>query len=118
MPEVQEENKNGKQFVTVCPVRLNVKRESGFVFIDEMSDAVDNNFNRAARFHGTDTNGSTAGDDVTWFKGHVMGDHADQFEWAENHVGNRIILAFLIVQNGFDNQFVRIVDTGNNAGAE
>ena len=99
-------------------VRLNVKRESGFVFIDEMSDAVDNNFNRAARFHGTDTNGSTAGDDVTWFKGHVMGDHADQFEWAENHVGNRIILAFLIVQNGFDNQFVRIVDTGNNAGAE
>ena len=58
------------------------------------------------------------GDDVAWFKGHVMGDHADQFEWTENHVGNRIILAFLIVQNGFDNQFVRIVDTGNNARAE
>lgn len=81
-----------------------------------MSNTIDNNFNCAARFHGTDADGSTAGDDVAWFKGHVMGDHADQFEWTENHVGNRIILAFLIVQNGFDNQFVRIIDTGNNAG--
>ena len=99
-------------------VRLNVIRGSGFVFVDEMSNTIDNNFNCAARFHGTDADGSTAGDDVAWFKGHVMGDHADQFEWTENHVGNRIILAFLIVQNGFDNQFVRIVATGNNAWAE
>lgn len=47
-----------------------------------------------------------------------MGDHADQFEWTENHVCNRIVLAFLIVQDGLDNQFVRIVDSGNDARAE
>ena len=83
-----------------------------------MTDAIDNHFDCAAGLHGTDTDRSTAGNDIARFESHVMRDHADQLEWRENHVADRIILAFLTIQDSLDDKFVRVVDSGNNTRAE
>ena len=58
-----------------------------------------------------------AGDDVARHQRHVLGDGGDQLVRREKHIGDRIVLPLLAVQDGSDRQLHR-VDAGRDHGAE
>ncbi len=67
--------------------------------------------------HGAGAERGAAGDDVARHQRHVLGNGGDQLVRREEHVGDRIVLPLLAVQDGPDRQLHRI-DAGRDHGTE
>ena len=83
----------------------------------ELSNAINHDADLATRLHRANANRGAAGNDVTDFKSDVLGNQAHQFGGLENHIGNWIILALLIVQDRFNVQLAW-VDASSDVGAK
>ena len=86
--------------------------------IAEAADAVDDDLDDVVGIpHGTGAERGAAGDDVARHQRHVPGNGRDQSVRREEHVGNRIVLPLLAVQDGPDRQLHRI-EAGRNHRTE
>ena len=74
--------------------------------IAEAADAVDHDIDHVMGVgHGAGAERGAAGDDVARHQRHVLGNRGDQPVRREEHVGDRIVLPLLAVENGLDRQF-------------
>ena len=86
--------------------------------VAEAADAVDHDVDDVVGVaHRAGAERGAAGDDVARHQRHVLGDGGDQPVRREEHVGDRIVLPFLAVQDGLDRQLHRI-DAGRDHGTE
>ena len=86
--------------------------------IAEAADAVDHDVDDVVGVaHGAGAERGAAGDDVARHQRDVLGNRGDQLVRREEHVGDRIVLPFLAVQDGLDRQFHR-VDAGRDHRTE
>ena len=77
--------------------------------IAEAADAVDDDVDDVMGIaHGAGAERGAAGDDVARHQRHVLGNGRDQFVRREEHVGDRIVLPLLAVEDGPDRQLHRI----------
>jgi hypothetical protein len=82
--------------------------------VAEAANAIDDDVDDVMGItHGTGTKRSAAGDDIAGHQRHVFGNRGDKLMGWEEHVGDRVVLPFLAVQDRFDRQFHRI-DIGRN----
>src|SRR3954451_17837560 len=77
----------------------------GLENIAEAADAIDHDLDDVMGVsHGAGAERGAAGDDVARHQRHVLGNRGDESVRREKHVGDRIILPLLAVQDGLDRQ--------------
>ena len=82
--------------------------------VAEAANAIDDDVDDVMGItHGAGTKRGAAGDDIAGHQRHVLGNRGDKLMGWEEHVGDRVVLPFLAVQDRFDRQFHRI-DVGRD----
>ena len=86
--------------------------------IAEAADAIDHDLDDVMGVsHGAGAERGAAGDDVARHQRHVLGNRGDEFVRREKHVGDRIVLPLLAVQDGLDRQ-LHWIDAGRDHRSE
>src|SRR5207237_9214807 len=88
-----------------------------FDLVGERAHALDEDAHRAPGFHRAHADRAAAGDHVARLERHVLGNQAHQLLRRKDDVRKRIVLALLVVEDGFYDELAGI-DLGFDPGTE